>query len=555
MKRINYLLALGILVVSLCACDKKEEKLNIDDNAAEAVEMHEETENVEKSQENVPEEELSQVLPENPYRNVTERMVGYWTDGEITYYMNSFIQNNEYVFFYTKADEENNWYRINISETTDEHNDYQQDRYHNDTLYAVVEDAKGNSVEAEMNLLKDTWEQMYYLYIDTKNGQKVLKKLPPYMYLESEVRHVVLYMKFVDLTLDENNEVVLTKQEIGHVDSEANLYEENNSKYILYDSAEPTGYYYFQYENDGIIYKGYKEESGFIEKISGLILPVEETPDYAAWQMEMIENPLLDYEVIEKGYDIFSGYTVEDDLGNLYLYTNAEKQRMTRYELNSHVMEFVIDTRLFTVKIIDEDMFNETAMAEGAVPKYLESDIEAYKCATYFEYVIYGNGIYLLVDTGGNELSIDLCRMFCNCFTPTLEKKDLADYAKTMTFNGWNFAENTKINVVEQTPNTNTGFSLIAGTIGDSDVRFLYYLDKSMEDAMSGSAHESIYNNPYSDNLEMRITCTDYTYEYNGLYVGVIERPREYLYICASDYADSSEYFVRHFGELWGLEE
>ena len=118
-------------------------------------------------------------MPENPYEGATNHMVGYWTDGTITYYMNSFVEDNEYVFFYTKADEEDNWYKFEISEMTDEHMDRQQEKYFNDTLYVTITDTKGNTQEAEMNLLRDRWNDMYYLYIDTEEGQTALKKLPP----------------------------------------------------------------------------------------------------------------------------------------------------------------------------------------------------------------------------------------------------------------------------------------------------------------------------------------------------------------------------------------
>ena len=497
--------------------------------------------------------EQQTTLPENPYEGATNHMVGYWTDGTITYYMNSFVKDNEYVFFYTKADEEDNWYKFEISEMTDEHMDRQQEKYFNDTLYVTITDTKGNTQEAEMNLLRDRWNDMYYLYIDTEEGQTALKKLPPYLNLGYEVKHVVPYIKFVDLTVDEAGKIHLEKKEIGYVDSYASMTVDHTDRYILYDSANPTGYYYFQDKGNGLLYHGYIEEKNFVEKIIVPISKVEDTPEYASWQPVIIENPLLDYEVVEKGYDIFSGYTVEDDFGNIYLYTNGENQRMTRYELNSHYMEFTIDETHFGAELISGEAFNEKAMSANSVPKYLEADVEAYRVEEPSCYYVYGNGLYFEVDTNGADISLEQCRKLTNCLTLTTEKKDLEAYARTITFNGWSFAENACITILEQSPDTNTGFSLIGGTVVEDGATFGYFLDKSIEKATSGDDYKYVYENPYSDELEMQIICTDYTNEYNSLVVGVMRRPQEYIYIHTSSNSDSPDYCVYQLGELFGL--
>ena len=502
-----------------------------------------------------------------------DKLVGYWTDGAIVYYFNSFIADGQETFFYTRSDHTDKWYRCSLLEYSDEENDYSQDRFWNYMFEAQMQDDSGNMQNTDIYILYDDYTYERYMYIKTSAGLISLNQIPTYDL--SMIPFIYTDLQFTGLSIDEKGEPVLSTVSIDHadywamqsmiLDEEGYASDEGNCWLFNTDFQ---GYHLFKRKEgrSAYLYDGYYADCDMANRLASYN-EVRQVDNI--WTYSMIDNPYMDMEKVELSYDVLSGYVINDKYGNAYLYeAKSDTERLYKYSFTDGTMEITIDDVIFQTDIIGREDYENAVYTDSIVPKYMEDDLEVYKESSTAKLYFMYNDIYFEI-ADNSAVTPDILRMIASSFTAAGGEPTLESYLRSIGYDGRPFSDQAQLTRVEQDSmrtgwSSNNGLSAIYGKINDRTFECHYF--GSFENATSFEYDldengkpivltlvESDYDFPYGDDLEVICFIDAYSHTYEQLYAHNMFEP--YTYVRIVD-LDSSLEELRHlYGVLFGYEE
>ena len=304
--RLQARLFIILIVISiLTGCGNKEESITENkesvqevteettfEEVIEEVTIENEEESITENEEEIITKSKEELIFEEEFREAYINLQGYWVNDEISYYFDSFLQGNEVVFFYTRTDEPDTWYRYEINSTELIGDFNVNERYINERFSVSIYDNKDNKEEVEFNILTDFIETEKHIDIVSNDNTINMTKLSeaPFTFLES-----FNYLNFIDLNVDEDGNISLIPVEIK--DITLNTTTTKNDKPAVYfctDSSD--GYYSFITNGYTFEYDGYYVEEGFRDKYDFYGVTIY------PWKYEMVRNPYLNVgnEIFER---------------------------------------------------------------------------------------------------------------------------------------------------------------------------------------------------------------------------------------------------------------
>lgn len=338
--RLQARLFIILIVISiLTGCGNKEESITENkesvqevteettfEEVIEEVTIENEEESITENEEEIITKSKEELIFEEEFREAYINLQGYWVNDEISYYFDSFLQDDEVVFFYTRTDEPDNWYRyeINSMELVGDFN--VNERYMNERFSVSIYDNKDNKEEVEFNILTDFIEIEKHIDIVSNDNIINMTKLSeaPFTFLES-----FNYLNFIDLNVDEDGNINLIPVEIK--DITLNTTTTKNDKPAVYfctDSSD--GYYSFITNGYTFEYDGYYVEEGFRDKYGFYGVTIY------PWEYEMVRNPYLNvgneiFEAIPLSEDILAGFTYQILEDKVLAYQGIEGRYLDHY--------------------------------------------------------------------------------------------------------------------------------------------------------------------------------------------------------------------------------
>ena len=342
--RLQARLFIILIVISiLTGCGNKEESITENkesvqevteettfEEVIEEVTIENEEESITENEEEIITKSKEELIFEEEFREAYINLQGYWVNDEISYYFDSFLQGNEVVFFYTRTDEPDTWYRYEINSTELIGDFNVNERYINERFSVSIYDNKDNKEEVEFNILTDFIETEKHIDIVSNDNTINMTKLSeaPFTFLES-----FNYLNFIDLNVDEDGNISLIPVEIK--DITLNTTTTKNDKPAVYfctDSSD--GYYSFITNGYTFEYDGYYVEEGFRDKYDFYGVTIY------PWKYEMVRNPYLNV-----GNEIFEAIPLSEDILAGFIYQILEDKVLTYQGIEGRYLDHYIYQR------------------------------------------------------------------------------------------------------------------------------------------------------------------------------------------------------------------
>lgn len=332
-----------IVISILTGCGNKEESITENkesvqevteettfEEVIEEVTIENEEESITENEEEIITKSKEELIFEEEFREAYINLQGYWVNDEISYYFDSFLQGNEVVFFYTRTDEPDTWYRYEINSTELIGDFNVNERYINERFSVSIYDNKDNKEEVEFNILTDFIETEKHIDIVSNDNTINMTKLSeaPFTFLES-----FDYLNFIDLNVDEDGNISLIPVEIK--DITLNTTTTKNDKPAVYfctDSSD--GYYSFITNGYTFEYDGYYVEEGFRDKYDFYGVTIY------PWKYEMVRNPYLNV-----GNEIFEAIPLSEDILAGFIYQILEDKVLTYQGIEGRYLDHYIYQR------------------------------------------------------------------------------------------------------------------------------------------------------------------------------------------------------------------
>ncbi len=543
---------LGILIIMCCICGCGEEAADVKQSVANQAQEEEITDD--KVDETDTTEQTETILVDELTSSADYRLSGFWTNGTVTYYINSFEKDGEKIFYYTKSDEPDMWYRYVVTSKEDIFDDLQEQYAY--TLYMLdITNSSGEKTQGKIGKITDSYMQSEYMNIEVNGTLVQLEKID----FRGGYHNAANYMKFVVAQPDENENVILSLIDLTN---EKYLYLQGTI--IFTDMAKG----YHKLENTG--YLGFHE--GAIENYDDY--NVVEIGYDLSMDFAFVDFPYMEGtpEEVDLPYDVFAGYVIADNLGTSYLYQAGEGQRMEEYDFTSGCMSFLINNCRFYWYALTKETYDSKILESQMDWVFSESWGEGYYDEESYEY-------YLQTDKGYFKMSYNphyakpdgtTVATVLNSLTVSEGGETLEAHIRDIVeLNGHRFKDTVYLTSVTQGDYTELGIQTVTGKLSkDSSVGFTYYLWNSIsfedrkgsnegyengwyEDGMNVNTdyHTSIYDSGYTDEFEIMGLGSSYTKQVNRILVHIQNQPHRYLDIYSTEF-ESADYYVQFLDDV-----